>query len=37
MGLVYGEPSLGESQTALWLACIYDGIYLRATNLMTGR
>ena len=37
MGLVYGEPGLGKSQTALWLACIYDGIFLRASNLMTGR
>lgn len=37
MGLIYGEPRLGKSQTALWLACKYDAIYLRATNLMTGR
>ena len=37
MGLVYGDPGLGKSQTALWLACKYDGIYLRASNLMTGR
>ena len=37
MGLVYGEPGLGKSQTALWLACTYDGVYLRASNLMTGR
>ncbi len=37
MGLVYGKPGLGKSQTALWLACKYDAIYLRATNLMTGR
>lgn len=37
MELVYGEPGLGKSETALWLACKYDGIYLRATNLMTGR
>ena len=37
MGLVYGEPGLGKSQTALWLACKYDGIYLRASNLMSGR
>ncbi len=37
MGLVYGEPGLGKSQTALWLACKYDGIYLRASNLMAGR
>lgn len=37
MGLVYGEPGLGKTQTALWLACKYDGIYLRASNLTTGR
>lgn len=37
MGLVYGEPGLGKSQTALWLSYKYDGIYLRASNLMTGR
>lgn len=37
MGLIYGELGLGKSQTALWLACKYDAIYLRATNLMTGR
>lgn len=37
MGLVYGEPGLGKSHTALWLACKYDGIFLRASNLMTGR
>ena len=37
MGLVYGEPGLGKSQTALWLSCKYDGIYLRASNLMTAR
>jgi len=37
MGLVYGEPGLGKSQTALWLAAKYNGIYLRCTNLMTGR
>ena len=32
-----GEPGLGKSQTALWLACKYDGIYIRASNLMTSR
>lgn len=37
MGLIYGEPGLGKSQTSLWLACKYDAIYLRVTNLMTGR
>lgn len=37
MALVYGEPGLGKSQTALWLSAKYDGIYLRCSNLMTGR
>lgn len=37
MGLIYGELGLGKSQTALWLACKYDGIYIRASNLMTSR
>ncbi len=37
MALVYGEPGLGKSQTALWLACKYDAIYLRAANLMSVR
>ena len=37
MGLVYGEPGLGKSQTALWLAYKYEGVYLRSSNLMTGR
>ncbi len=37
MGLIYGEPGLGKSQTALWLACKYDGIYLRCSNIMTSR
>lgn len=36
MGLIYGELGLGKSQTALWLVCKYDAIYLRTTNLMTG-
>lgn len=37
MGLIYGEPGLGKSQTALWLSCKYDGIYIRASNIMTSR
>lgn len=37
MGLIYGEPGLGKSQTALWLSAKYDGVYLRCSNLMTGR
>jgi len=37
MGLIYGESGLGKSQTALWLSAKYDGVYLRCSNLMTGR
>jgi DNA transposition AAA+ family ATPase len=37
MALVYGEPGLGKSRTALWLAAQNDAIYIRSTNLMTGR
>lgn len=37
MALVYGEPGLGKSRTALWLAVQNDAIYIRSTNLMTGR
>lgn len=37
MGLVYGEPGLGKSQTALWLAMKFDCVYVRCNNLMTGR
>ncbi len=37
MALVYGEPGLGKSRTALWLAAQNDAIYIRSANLMTGR
>jgi len=37
MALVYGEPGLGKSCTALWLASQNDAIYIRSANLMTGR
>lgn len=37
MALVYGEPGLGKSRTALWLAAEQDAIYIRSSNLMTGR
>lgn len=37
MSLVYGEPGLGKSRTALWLAAQNDAIYIRSANLMTGR
>ncbi len=37
MGLIYGEPGLGKSQTALWLSCQYDSVYVRYVNKMTTR
>lgn len=37
MALVYGEPGLGKSRTALWLAAQNDAVYIRSANLMTGR
>ncbi len=37
IGLVYGEPGLGKSRTALWLAAQNDAVYIRSANLMTGR
>lgn len=37
MALVYGEPGLGKSKTALWYANQGGGIFLRAKKLMTGR
>lgn len=37
IGLVYGEPGLGKSQAALYLAIQNDAIYLRGANLMKPR
>jgi len=37
MALVYGEPGLGKSRTALWWAVKNDAIYLRSSNMMSGR
>ncbi|HSA05716.1 MAG TPA: AAA family ATPase [Candidatus Gastranaerophilales bacterium] len=37
MALVYGEPGLGKSRTALWLAAQNDAVYIRSANLMSGR
>lgn len=37
MGLVYGEPGLGKTQAILWWATQNDAIYIRSTNLMSGR
>lgn len=37
IGLVYGEPGLGKSQAALYLAIQNDAIYLRGAKLMTPK
>lgn len=37
MALVYGDPGLGKTQTVLWWALQNDAIFIRCTNLMTGK
>ena len=37
MGLVYGEPGLGKTQTINWWAFNNDAILIRSTQLMTPR
>jgi len=37
MALVYGEPGLGKTQTALWWALKNDAVYVRCANRMTCR
>ena len=37
MGLVYGDPGLGKTQTALWWATKNNAIYVRAQNKMNSR
>ncbi len=37
MSLVYGEPGLGKTRTALWWAVQNDGVFVRTKKLMTGR
>ncbi|OGI25439.1 MAG: hypothetical protein A2287_03440 [Candidatus Melainabacteria bacterium RIFOXYA12_FULL_32_12] len=37
MALIYGEPGLGKSQTALWWAVKNDAVYFRSSNMMSGR
>ena len=37
MALVYGEPGLGKSRTALWLASQQNAILIRCANLMTPK
>ena len=37
MVLVYGEPGLGKTQTAIWYAARENAAYVRVKKLMTGR
>lgn len=37
MGLIYGDPGLGKTQTAVWWATNNDAVYVRAQNKMTFR
>ncbi len=37
MALVYGEPGLGKSKAVLWWVSQNDAVYIRGTNLMSGR
>lgn len=37
MALVFGEPGLGKTKTALWWIAQNDGIFIRTKKLMTGR
>ena len=37
MALVYGEPGLGKTKTALWWAAQHDGVFIRTKKLMSGR
>lgn len=36
MGLVYGDPGLGKTQTAVWWTTRNDAVYVRAQNHMTS-
>jgi len=37
MALVYGEPGLGKTKTVLWWAAQNNAVFIRSTNLMSGR
>jgi len=37
MALVYGEPGLGKTRTALWWALQNNGVFVRTKKLMSGR
>lgn len=36
MGLIYGDPGLGKSRTAVWWATQNDAVYVRVQNNMTS-
>lgn len=36
MALIYGEPGLGKSRTAIWWCLKNDGAFVRSKKLMTG-
>ena len=37
MSLIFGEPGLGKTRTALWWAAQNDGVFMRTKKLMSGR
>ncbi|MEW5819226.1 MAG: AAA family ATPase [Cyanobacteriota bacterium] len=37
MALLYGDPGLGKTQTALWWAAQNNAAFIRSANLMSGR
>ncbi len=37
MALIYGEPGLGKTKSALWWCVQNDGVFIRTKKLMTGR
>ncbi len=37
MGLIYGDPGLGKTQTAIWWAAKNNAVYIRAQNRMTSK
>ncbi len=37
MALVFGDPGLGKTKTAMWWAVQNDGVFVRTKKLMSGR
>lgn len=37
MALIFGEPGLGKTKTALWWIAQNEGVFIRTKKLMTGR